>query len=706
MYWYVVNIKSRVTLLPRKGSKSMIRRNLLIGVLLVLSLTSLIIIITQNSSVFAAEPAKLRIYIGPNKVPADNSIYECIFLQLQDSTSRPTRALEDTTISLSSSLTSIGTVDPTITIPTGETYAVAKFDSTFTPGSTTIAATASGFATVQATMTTIAPVPYRLALYGFPPVLPADGIPYAALVVQLQDSSSYPAKAPLGGVEVTLVSSDEAIATAATSVLITGGQTHTLANITGFSPGTTTFTAMASGYISAQTTITTQTPMTNPPESIRLYSVPPRIVADNTEHPQIIIQLLDGTGKITQQPSTSTLVQLSSSNVEIGSVENSIEVPAGRTFATALFQTTYRAGTATITAAASGLQIDTEAVTTIGPIPSKIVVYCNPSVLPADNKEYSAIQIQLQDASGKPALDPNGDVTFSLFSSEPEAGTIPTTVTIPYGETYTTALFKSTYQAGSTAITVQSSGYTTAQATMKTNQIDQLSLSATITENPITVFSGEQVEITAYVTDPAQNPVEGATVEFDSGDEGELARVQSLENGYYTTIFTAPIVETQKNVTIVATVSKVDCTTTVATAQIKVLLEQLSGTLQISVKDGNTLEPVSNVTVSLISQTLGAANLTATTNSTGYAVFPNCMEGDYTINLDKQGYIPMNTDINFKSTSGPINLLITQIGNEQSASDQTTVWLIVVIVIVVSAVVLVIFLMRQRQGPSLNVKYP
>ena len=166
----------------------MIRKNLLIGVLLVLSLASSIIIITQSNFAFAAEPAKLKIYLGPNKVPADNSIYECIFVQLQDSTGKPARALEDTIISLSSSLTSVGTLDPTITIPAGETSAVATFDSTFTPGSTTITATASGFATVQASLSTIAPVPIKLGLYGFPSVVPADGSPYEALVVQLQDS--------------------------------------------------------------------------------------------------------------------------------------------------------------------------------------------------------------------------------------------------------------------------------------------------------------------------------------------------------------------------------------------------------------------------------------------------------------------------------------------------------------------------------------
>ncbi len=430
-------------------------------------------------------------------------------------------------------------------------------------------------------------------------------------------------------------------------------------------------------------------------------------MADNTEHTQIVVQLLDETGKITQQPSTSTEVQLSSSNVEIGNIEPVIVVPEGRVFATAVFSTTYRAGTATIMAAASGLQTDTATVTTIGPIASKLVVYCNPSVLPADNEEYAGIQIQLQDASGKPALDPNGDVTVSLFSSEPNVGAVPATITIPHGETYATVLFKSTYLAGSTSITAQSSGYTAGQAQMKTYQIDQLSLSATITAEPINVVSGNQTEITVYVTDPGQNPVEGATVEFNSNNEGKFTKVQRLENGCYTTTFTAPTFETPTNVTITATVSKTDCITVIATAQIIVLPEQFFGTLQIYVRDENSFEPVGNVTVVLTSQTLGDTNLTAVTDSTGYVVFPNCVEGDYTISLDKQGYVPMETSLSFKSTDGPIDLYITQIGDGQSASDGATVGIILIVVIVSCIVALVVFLMwRRRQMPNLNIPPP
>ena len=192
----------------------MSRKGTLIRVFLIVTIASSIMLVTQSNFAFATEPAKLKIYVGPTSVPADNNIYKCVFVQLQDSSSKPARALQDTIISLSSSQTSVGTTPATITIAKGETFAVADFQSSFTPGATTIAATASGYATVQTSLRTEAPVPYKLALYGFPSILPADALPYDALVVQLQDSSGNPAKAPLGGITVTLSSSNSTISAA------------------------------------------------------------------------------------------------------------------------------------------------------------------------------------------------------------------------------------------------------------------------------------------------------------------------------------------------------------------------------------------------------------------------------------------------------------------------------------------------------------
>ena len=93
------------------------------------------VLFNQNNTSFTStnDPSKLNIYTGPTSVLADNSTYNCIFVQLQDSTGQPARALQDTTISLSSSLTNIGTVESAITILKGTTYAPANFKTTFSP---------------------------------------------------------------------------------------------------------------------------------------------------------------------------------------------------------------------------------------------------------------------------------------------------------------------------------------------------------------------------------------------------------------------------------------------------------------------------------------------------------------------------------------------------------------------------------------------
>jgi hypothetical protein len=181
------------------------QKRIVYATLILALLASSFIIFNQNTSLAATtDPASLRIFIGPSSVLADNKTYNCIFVQLQDSTGKPARALQDTAISLSSSLTNIGTVDPSITIPKGATFASASFYSTFSPGTTAISASATGYTTVQSSITTIGPIPNSVSIYGFPSTLPADGNTYNAIMVQLQDSSGSPAKAPKGGVPVSL----------------------------------------------------------------------------------------------------------------------------------------------------------------------------------------------------------------------------------------------------------------------------------------------------------------------------------------------------------------------------------------------------------------------------------------------------------------------------------------------------------------------
>ena len=673
-----------------------------INILLILTLTTSLILVNQSSFAAAMEPAKLKIYAGPAGVPADNNIYECIFVQLQDSSSAPARALQDTTISLSSSLTSVGDVDHTITISKGNTFAVAKFHSTFTPGTTAIAATASGYATVQTNLITVAPVPYKLAVYGFPPVLPSDGVPYDALVVQLQDSSSNPAKAPLQGIQVTLSSSDSAVASVPASVIISGGQTSTMASVTSNAPGSATITALTSGYASAQATITAQQPSTTPPQSLRIYVAPPKTLADNTTNPQIVVQLLNATGKITQQPSTPTTIQLTSSNENVGKVQSTLAIPTGKVYATATFSATYKAGATTITAAATDLNSDTENINTIGPIPSKLAVYCTPSTVPADNKAYNAVQVQLQDSSGKPALDPDGDVTVSLFSSEPTVGTVPTTLTIPFGKVYATATFTSTNMASQTTITAQASGYTTGQAKLTTFLIDLSALTVAVTANPEVIASGKQTNITAYVTYDGTSPALGATVKFTSNNGGTFSTTKDQGNGHYTSVFTAPSFTKTTNCTITATASKTGYETQQGTTQLTVETTSM-GILQICIKD-NTGNPVEDALVTSIAQPAGMKTITGTTNQTGYVTFTNAIQGSYTMKILKTGYLPANQTINFTGQTVAPTLFISR--SSADGSDSNLLLIAISIVAVVVIVVTIVFVIMVRRKKAARFKLP
>ena len=104
------------------------KKRIICIIIVFLILTSAFTVFGQNSSyALTNSPSKLKLYIGPTSILADNSVYKCIFVQLQDSSGQPARALQDTTISLTSQITYVGTVDSSITISKGDTFASAKF---------------------------------------------------------------------------------------------------------------------------------------------------------------------------------------------------------------------------------------------------------------------------------------------------------------------------------------------------------------------------------------------------------------------------------------------------------------------------------------------------------------------------------------------------------------------------------------------------
>ena len=708
----------------------------LITITIILTILCSAVVVKEVDSI-TVDATKLKIYIGPTSVLADNSTYNCIFVQLQDSSGKPTRAADDTIISLSSSLTNIGTVDPSTTIPKGQTYASANFYATFSPGITTIAATATGFTTVQSTITTVGPIPNAVAVYGFPSTLPADGNQYTAIMVQLQDSLGAPAKAPKDGVQVTLSCSNTSIGEVTPNVVIPEGKTYATANFTAKTAAQTegkllsaTVTSISQGYASKQVTITT-TPLATNPTQLKIFTGPSQVLADQNSYKQIVVELQNSTGFV-GKAQLDVNVTVASSDQTIGLVDPQITIPQSQSYVVAMLNTTYKAGVTTITAVATDLLRSQVSITTVGFTPSKLVVY-GVSALPSDNATYPAIQVQLQDSQGRPAKDPQTDVTVSLFSSQPTVGTVSSTLTILFGNTQATGTITVTNAPGSTAITAQASSYTTGQATITTYLIDLSPMQVTVTANPETVNNAGKSQITAYITADGA-PVTGATTQFTSNNGGSFTAVTEQGNGYYKTNFTAPSFTKTTVCTVTASASKTGYINSLSTADVTVepppaptptptstpsptssptatprpnssptptptsnsnatSTTNSSGTLKLRITD-NGGNPLNDTDISSTAQPTGMRTLSGITNETGYAIFDNATAGSYTFSVIKEGHQQINQTINFKGQPTTFNVLMSP--ETAPSTDNSLLMVAAIVVAVIIAVIGVVLFIKRR----------
>ena len=158
-------------------------------------------------------------------------------------------------------------------------------------------------------------------------------------------------------------------------------------------------TSVAQGYKSEQLTITT-TPVSTNPTQVKIFPGPTNVPADENSYPQIALELQNATGFVSVNPSDTNITVLST-DPTIGQVNSRNTIITGQTYSIETLNTTYKAGAATITAVAPHLSRNQQAITTTGFTPSKLAVFCVPSMLPSDNATYSTIMVQLQDSQGR-----------------------------------------------------------------------------------------------------------------------------------------------------------------------------------------------------------------------------------------------------------------------------------------------------------------
>lgn len=619
------------------GMKNMSYKNVCVLLAVFLSFVFLSSTVSDASLVSESVPSRLQVYVGPPRVLADSGVYDSVLVQLQDYRGMPARAPEDVVVRLSSSRTDIGSVDPTVTIRSGTTYAMAKFFSTYTAGSTTITAIASGYMSGQAAMSTVGPIPSKIAVYALPPVLPADEEAYDSIVVQLQDSAGTPARAPIGDVSVTLASSDTSVGTVDSSLTIQSGKTYAVARFnTTYNEGVTTVNAVSSGYASGQATVKTSE-TGGSPSKLKVYVGPPKVSAEGVSYEVICVQLEDSQGRIARA-SSETNVTLASSDIVVGIVDPTIIIGHSDTYAVTKFYSTYRSGGTTVTAIAPGYTSGQAAIATVGPIPSRIAVYALPPVFPADREAYPVI-VQLQDSAGSPARDPVGDVITILSSSDTNIGDVNSTAVIPFGDTHFMTKFYSSHKAGSTTITAAASGYASGQVAVRSYIIDPL-LTVSAAAYPDSIGSGGEATIRVYVTRDTLKPpppVPGATIELVSDRGGSFSSMTDERNGYYSAVFTAPVVDAQTVCIITAVASKAGYAG--GDAQVIVTVNPLGSWgdihIQVESSDGNA---VGEATVLSTSQPSGQSPLSGMTNGEGYVEFKNVVAGSYAFLVDRSGF--------------------------------------------------------------------
>lgn len=410
-------------------------------------------------------PSKLAIYLVPSRLVPEQA-NSTVIVQLQDQKNRPARASADLPVFLTSSDPQVGSVDSNVTIKQGTTYGEAKFFGTFAAGPTRITAFASGYETGSAVMLVEGTIPQKLVVFANPPTIPSVAGSDTIITVQLQNENGAPAKAPTP-VDIILTSSNRTVGSLQSDIMIKAGETYGSTRfIDQGIPGLTQITAAASGYVTGSATIKAVEPGSIATK-LCLFTAPARLLPDERIHNStIVVQLLNETG-YPVIATTAIPVHLSSSNVAVGAVDQTIIIYPNRNYEATSFATTYRVGVTILTASQTGLSSAEGTLRIDGAVPERIVIRTAPNAVPATGVSYRSVLVELEDLSGNLAKAPMS-IPVSLSLSNPEIGSVDQYVDIPAGQTYVIAPFQSTMITGTSNITTSASGLLTGISTIST----------------------------------------------------------------------------------------------------------------------------------------------------------------------------------------------------------------------------------------------
>ncbi len=400
---------------------------------------------------------KLNVIALPSPPLPQEGAEGIVIVQLLNSVDLPAVANEDIKVSLTSSNESVINVDKSVTIPKGQIYAIAKSETALGSGQSTITASADGLVFGTATISTSDTTAGQLKVYPLPPTISTKGTDGGWVVVQLEDLQGMPVRSS-ADIEVSLFSSDDRILLPKDStVVIRKAQSFAFAKIVpGGNEGKASITPLAGGFLSVSGDISAVQPTFDAGErQIALYSAPPNIDPAATDRVLVLVQIQSQSG--TPAPVfRTTKVQLVSSNLNVGKFNDNLIIVPSDSFAISSLSLVGLTGDTTITASAANFQTKQLKIAVQGRAGSGVELIPTSQNIPAYNAPYPALLVMLQ--SGNIPLKAPTDINVML-SANSDLASIPRTVKIPKGESFTVVNITPKGFPGALTITAKADGF-------------------------------------------------------------------------------------------------------------------------------------------------------------------------------------------------------------------------------------------------------
>ncbi len=397
-------------------------------------------------------------------------------------------------INLVSSVPGVATVPATITVPEGVLTATVPV-TTLNVGSTTITASRSGFTSGQSVVSVIPPPTLTVA--------PASITAGVGRLAQFTVTSSI--VAPAGGLVVSLASSNTDTFTVPATLTIAAGATSANGTLLPVAVGAATLTAQASTFVSGTTQVNVRPVSINFPAGA--------VVAPGLTR-GVPVTLSD------PAPAGGLTISLTSSNPAVLTVPATFVAPAGEPFLS-IPVTGVAAGTATVTATATGYESGTLPVT---------VEAINITLTGSTTSIPVALSHIFNVTLSRPA--PAGGIVVNLEAVNPALASVtPAEISIPEGQT----------SGGTVRASVTGVATGTTQIRASAEGLQASNTNVTITAQVIVAFSDTtltvgrgmntyQNEVYAYLRTGNSNysPPAAFTVDLNSADPTRVSAPATL----------------------------------------------------------------------------------------------------------------------------------------------------------------------------------